>query len=85
MRRVIQWIMARFKPPAPPPSIGLMGEVPIEKRIVLKQDFAYMKGDCQLSFSLNIGDLKNVANFRACMAEAMKDLDALLQTRSNKN
>lgn len=53
-------------------------QLPLQKTLTLKKDFSYTKGECTLNFTLEL-DSKKVRDFRECLAEALKDIDEILE------
>lgn len=52
-------------------------EKPLQKTLGIKEDFSYVKGETNLSFTLRLED-KLVRDFRECLVQALKDLDEVL-------
>lgn len=55
-----------------------MQKLPLQKNLVLKQDFSYSKGDCQLQFTLRIKK-SELQDFKELLEEAIKDLTETLK------
>jgi hypothetical protein len=51
--------------------------LPLAKTLKLKQEFVYSKGECTLNFTLVI-EKKTLEDFKECVTEALKDVDATL-------
>lgn len=51
----------------------------LTKDVKTNKTFAYSKGGVNLSFTLNIDDKKQMENFKACLEEALKDINISLK------
>jgi len=51
----------------------------LTKDLKTNKAFAYSKDGVNLSFTLNIDDKKQMENFKACLEEAIKDINISLK------
>lgn len=55
----------------------------LTKTLVSKKDFTYKKGDCSLSFTLQIDNSSELRDFRDCLVQATEDIDEILEEMKN--